>query len=262
MLKCVKKPYPTHFGHLLLFEQFISSTWWHFLLVYWESGREEGRDLFSSTQKRMYLEVWVSLNKQKDIHSHVEKCVGAMEHGQVMLLGMVFHPCPCDHGVGFVSFLSYLWHHAAVVDHDNGSGHFWHLHNPYSSLSSVLNYIGYSIFYTHKFKLGMNELPTIFAYIRFLCVHFTISSYFVSKEATTIIWCGFFQPTFCENICSSSGSKGEKEKRGWNLSLLPKLVEKLVWVPVIILCFVKFHSQLRIWCLIMPNLAVLAQLYE
>jgi hypothetical protein len=31
------------------------------------------------------------LNKQKkDIHSHVEKCVGAMEHGQVMLLGMVF----------------------------------------------------------------------------------------------------------------------------------------------------------------------------
>jgi hypothetical protein len=40
------------------------------------------------------------------------------------------------------------------------------------------------------------------------------------------------------------------------------LVEKLVWVPVIILCFVKFHSQLRIWCLIMPNLAVLAQLYE
>jgi len=70
--------------------------------VYWRvGGRKEGRDLFSSTQKRVYFEVHeFSLNKQKDIESHVEKCVGAIEHGQVMLLDMVFHQCPCDHGVG------------------------------------------------------------------------------------------------------------------------------------------------------------------
>ncbi len=62
-----------------------------------EEGKEEGRKrsfLFypKFKKKKKYFEVWASsLNKQKkDIHSHVEKCVGAMEHGQVMLLGMVF----------------------------------------------------------------------------------------------------------------------------------------------------------------------------
>jgi hypothetical protein len=45
------------------------------------------------------------LEQAKDFHSHVEKCVGAMEHGQVMLLGMVFHQCPCDHGVGVYHFI-------------------------------------------------------------------------------------------------------------------------------------------------------------
>ncbi len=40
------------------------------------------------------------------------------------------------------------------------------------------------------------------------------------------------------------------------LSLPPKLVEKLVWVLVIL--FVKFHSQLRVDALLLPKLAVLS----
>jgi hypothetical protein len=48
-------------------------------------------------------------------------------------------------------------------------------------------------------------------------------------------------------------------KEGMKLSLPPKLVEKLVWVPVISFC--KYcHSQLHIWCPIMLKLAVLAPL--
>jgi hypothetical protein len=37
----------------------------------------------------------------------------------------------------------------------------------------------------------------------------------------------------------------EKGKTGWKLNLPPKLVEKLVWVPVISFCK-KFHSHLHI----------------
>jgi hypothetical protein len=39
-----------------------------------------------------------------------------------------------------------------------------------------------------------------------------------------------------ENICSSSGGAQEKGKTAWNSSLPPKLVENLVWVPVISFC--------------------------
>jgi hypothetical protein len=46
-----------------------------------------------------------------------------------------------------------------------------------------------------------------------------------------------------ENICSSSGGAQGERKDSMKLSLLPKLVENLVWVPVISLCKV-FHSQL------------------
>jgi hypothetical protein len=51
-----------------------------------------------------------------------------------------------------------------------------------------------------------------------------------------------------ENICSSSGGAHEKAKRGWNSVYHKKLVEKLVWVLPSYFCFVKFHSQLSIWC--------------
>jgi hypothetical protein len=39
-----------------------------------------------------------------------------------------------------------------------------------------------------------------------------------------------------ENICSCSGGAEEKGKTGCNSVLLPKLGEKLVWVPVISFC--------------------------
>jgi hypothetical protein len=49
---------------------------------------------------------------------------------------------------------------------------------------------------------------------------------------------------------------GKKERGDMKLSLPPKLVQKLVWVPVIL--FVKFHSQLRVDALLLPKLAILA----
>jgi hypothetical protein len=40
-----------------------------------------------------------------------------------------------------------------------------------------------------------------------------------------------------ENICGSNAGAHEKGKTGWmKLSLAPKLVEKLVWIPVISFC--------------------------
>ncbi len=39
-----------------------------------------------------------------------------------------------------------------------------------------------------------------------------------------------------ENISSSSGGAQEKRKEGMKLSLSSKLVEKLIWVPVILFC--------------------------
>ncbi len=42
------------------------------------------------------------------------------------------------------------------------------------------------------------------------------------------------------------------------LNLPPKLLENLVWVLVILFCKTFFHSELTIWCPIMPKLAVLA----
>ncbi len=41
-----------------------------------------------------------------------------------------------------------------------------------------------------------------------------------------------------------------KQERQMKLSWPPKLVEKLVWVPEILLCK-NFHSQLHVWCPIM-----------
>ncbi len=49
-----------------------------------------------------------------------------------------------------------------------------------------------------------------------------------------------------------------KRKHRMKLSLPPNWLEKLVWVPVISFCKILFHSQLRVWCPIMPKLAVLA----
>jgi hypothetical protein len=43
-----------------------------------------------------------------------------------------------------------------------------------------------------------------------------------------------------ENICSSIGGAQEKGKRGMKLSLPPKSVEKLVWVPIISFCKISF----------------------
>jgi hypothetical protein len=46
-----------------------------------------------------------------------------------------------------------------------------------------------------------------------------------------------------ENICSSSeGAQGEgkRTKEGMKLNLPPKLVEKLVWVPIILFCRISF----------------------
>jgi len=39
-----------------------------------------------------------------------------------------------------------------------------------------------------------------------------------------------------ENICGSNWGASKKGNTGWNLILPPKLVEKLVWVPVISFC--------------------------
>jgi hypothetical protein len=59
-----------------------------------------------------------------------------------------------------------------------------------------------------------------------------------------------------ENICSGSGGAQEQGKTGWNSIYPPKLVEKLVWVPVI--SFRKiFITSYAFWCPIMPKLAVL-----
>ncbi len=58
---------------------------------------------------------------------------------------------------------------------------------------------------------------------------------------------------------SSGGAQEKKRKEGMKLSLAPKLMEKVVWTPVIFR-FVKFHSQLSIRCPIMPKLAILAPL--
>ncbi len=41
-----------------------------------------------------------------------------------------------------------------------------------------------------------------------------------------------------ENVCSSSGGPAKKTKDRMKLSLPPKLTEKLVWVPVILLCMI------------------------
>jgi hypothetical protein len=54
-----------------------------------------------------------------------------------------------------------------------------------------------------------------------------------------------------ENICSSKHFWKRKVKT--KLNFPPKLVQKLVWVPH----FVKFHSQLNIWCPTMPKLTFL-----
>jgi len=44
------------------------------------------------------------------------------------------------------------------------------------------------------------------------------------------------------NICSSSGGAQEKGKIRMKLSVPPKLVEKLVWVPVILFCKIFIHK--------------------
>jgi len=134
LLQCVKTPYPTHFGHSLFclnnsFLQLGDIFFFFFLCIgEWEEGRKEGRDLFSSTQKRVYFEVHeFSLNKQKG-HSFTcrEMCRsnGAWTSNA---LGHGFSPVPmwpwCG-GVYPIIFTSGSIH--SVVDDDNGSGDFWH----------------------------------------------------------------------------------------------------------------------------------------
>jgi hypothetical protein len=53
-----------------------------------------------------------------------------------------------------------------------------------------------------------------------------------------------------ENICSISGGAQEKGKSGMKLSLLPILVAKLVWVPVILFCKISFPVThlMPYWC--------------
>jgi hypothetical protein len=63
-----------------------------------------------------------------------------------------------------------------------------------------------------------------------------------------------------KNICgSSSAGAQEKENTGWKLSLPPKLVEKLVWVPVISYCKI-FIPSYAFDALLCRNWAVLAPL--
>jgi hypothetical protein len=58
-------------------------------------------------------------------------------------------------------------------------------------------------------------------------------------------------------MCSSSEGAQGKRKEGMKLSLPPKLVEKLVWVPVISFCKISFPVK-HLMPYIMPKLAVLA----
>jgi hypothetical protein len=60
-----------------------------------------------------------------------------------------------------------------------------------------------------------------------------------------------------ENICNTSGGAQEKRKDRMKLSLPPKLVEKLVCVPVISFCKI-FIPVKDAWCPIISKLAVLA----
>jgi hypothetical protein len=59
-----------------------------------------------------------------------------------------------------------------------------------------------------------------------------------------------------EKICSSSGALRKKKIQD-ETQFTTKLVEKLVWVPVLSFLY-NFHSQLCIRWPVMPKLAVLA----